>query len=306
MSRWITARFRDAPASGPAGHYRLAGVQLTTFPPLDRLAPFRCSEPGGNSIPPAEISAPQDESYLIRRVEGVVGDRILPVECWAEAGGHRLVIPGLGSYRLGYPAPLEVVVTVDADASDPLAVSGLLGPVLALAHARLDLWGLHASAVLRQGRLLAFAGDSGAGKSTLARYLVDSGWAEELAADDVLPLRRTPEGLIAFPRFPQPRLPAAASARLPERIEVHRIFLLARPRPGDSLFTSGPLPPREAASKIGLQIVGASLFDTALLGRHLDLAAAVAKSGAVRSLCYPFGLEELPHLVAFLGRELGF
>src|SRR5262249_52962005 len=71
---------------------------------------------------------------------------------------------------------------------------------------------LHASAVLLDGKLLAFSGASGAGKSTIAAALAARGC--QLVSDDVLPLRVTPTCLLAGPGLPELRLYPAAAVRL--------------------------------------------------------------------------------------------
>ncbi|WP_380165876.1 hypothetical protein [Jannaschia sp. R86511] len=106
-----------------------------------------------------------------------------------------------GTTRLRFHGAVELVADdglseVRADV-DPAADPGLV-PVLgagALLAVRLLLDGrlvLHASAVARDGRAVAFCGSAGMGKSTLAALAVLSGW--RLLTDDVLRVDLAPPG----------------------------------------------------------------------------------------------------------------
>lgn len=62
----------------------------------------------------------------------------------------------------------------------------LFGPVWATLCHQQGLLPLHASAILANGRITAFAGNSGAGKSTISASLGSFGY--KLVADDILPI----------------------------------------------------------------------------------------------------------------------
>ena len=62
----------------------------------------------------------------------------------------------------------------------------LFGPVWATLCHQQGLLPLHASAILANGHITAFAGHSGVGKSTIAALLGSLGY--ELVADDILPI----------------------------------------------------------------------------------------------------------------------
>jgi hypothetical protein len=70
---------------------------------------------------------------------------------------------------------------------------------------------LHASAVTLAGQVLAIVGGTGAGKTSLAIELLDRGGG--LFADDVLALRREPDGICIYPGPPVMNVPDAARER---------------------------------------------------------------------------------------------
>lgn len=59
----------------------------------------------------------------------------------------------------------------------------------------LDVYGLHANGIVKDGVGYLVVGDSGHGKTTLALSLVNCGW--QLLADDALAMRQVPDGPVA-------------------------------------------------------------------------------------------------------------
>jgi hypothetical protein len=98
--------------------------------------------------------------------------------------------PGLGMYVFGSAGDVEAfpLPGVDPDSVRDIYVRGVL-PNVMLGR---GLECMHASAVVLDGRVVAFSGRSGVGKSTLALALAASGL--EHWADDTLLLADTPEG----------------------------------------------------------------------------------------------------------------
>jgi hypothetical protein len=73
----------------------------------------------------------------------------------------------------------------------------LLGPVMSFALVKLGMEPLHATAVVNDGRAIAFIGNSGYGKSTLASGCLRAGFT--LLTDDLLAIARDERGLIGYP-----------------------------------------------------------------------------------------------------------
>lgn len=85
----------------------------------------------------------------------------------------------------------------------------LVGPVMGYVLRRLGVLSLHASAVVIEGRAIAFCGDPGAGKSTTAAAFSANGFP--LLTDDVLALRSRDGVWFGYPAYDHVRLwPTAA------------------------------------------------------------------------------------------------
>lgn len=127
-------------------------------------------------------------------------DRIL---AWAKIGDACLHYRGVARFNLINGR--RIVIDVHS-AADPRAVRlFLLGPVIALLLHQRKMLVLHASAVVVDGKVIAFAGEKGEGKSTLAGAM--TAWGYPLFCDDVLAIDlRDSEGIVAYPGFPQLKL----------------------------------------------------------------------------------------------------
>jgi hypothetical protein len=77
----------------------------------------------------------------------------------------------------------------------------MLGQALSFALVKQGFEPLHATVVVIEGKAVAFLGESGYGKSTMAASLLAAGY--RLLTDDLLILRDTPEGLLAYPGPPR-------------------------------------------------------------------------------------------------------
>ena len=99
----------------------------------------------------------------------------------------------------------SIVIDPDPDADPEKVKLFLMGSVLsALLHQR-NLWPLHASGIVVDGKCIAFSGHSGAGKSTTAGLLAKNGF--QVWTDDVCAISINDEGIpVVFPGYPQLRL----------------------------------------------------------------------------------------------------
>lgn len=132
--------------------------------------------------------------------EGQNRNRIL---VWAKPGDACLHYRGVATFHLINGS--RVVVDAYAEA-DPRAVRlFLLGPVMALLLHQRKMLVLHASAVVVDGEVIAFAGEKGEGKSTLAGAMTAAGYplfCDDVLAIDVSDSRR----IVAYPGFSQLKL----------------------------------------------------------------------------------------------------
>ncbi len=237
--------------------------------------------------------------------EAPVAGQTRRVRCVLQPDVYRIEIEGAGTFAVARTGGAVTVLggaAAGTAAGDTALAAALAGPPLALGFALRGTFCLHASAVEREGRAIAFLGESGAGKSTLARLLAglpDGGWRR--LADDLLPVALSPGGPEARPRFPQPGIGGAAAAALPERLPLAAVYVLAGPA-GEVAIT--PLAGRAGALALVRHTVAARLFAADLLARHLEHAAAVAAAAPVRVLTYPWTADALAAVAAALAAAL--
>ncbi len=170
----------------------------------------------------------------------------------------------------------------------------LLGPALVLALALRGTWSLHASAAIYKDALILFLGESGQGKSTLAAYLAnEAGW--RLAADDILPVTMGTDGVTAWPRFPQLKLPVDAQPGpgLPEQLSISKVCVLSGAGE-DEMPALERLPASQAIQAFLGHTAGTRLFTPELLGKHLAFCSQAAERAPVYRLTYPHRWDALP------------
>jgi len=98
-----------------------------------------------------------------------------------DADGLVLGVEGLGRFRASAGREIRIDAPATARLEDIRLY--LCGSVFGAIWLQRGTLPLHASAVVRDGSCIAFAGSSGAGKSTLVAHLAQSGWT--LWSDDV-------------------------------------------------------------------------------------------------------------------------
>jgi hypothetical protein len=223
-----------------------------------------------------------------------VGTRCCRVRSLSGAESDFLEVSGAGAFTIRR-AGIEVDPEPGAD--EAAIDEALLGPVLALALARRDVFVLHASAVVTEQGVAGFLGESGAGKSTLARLLAEAGIPR--AADDLLAIG--PDAA-ALPHFPQLKLDAAAMASLAGLASRHPLLALCllEPAPPASTVRGEILPPGSAAAGILRHTIAGTLFAPDLLTEHLGFAAAVAGRVPVHRLSVPRRLDVGPEVLRYL------
>jgi len=167
------------------------------------------------------------------------------------------------------------------------------GPALVLAHSMRANWCLHASAARCNGKTVAFLGESGYGKSTLAGYLHRSGW--QRVADDILPVTLEGESVLAWPHFPQLKLPEEQqpALHLPESLPLDLLCLVS-PTVADEAPRLEPLSATEAVTALLSHTAGTRMFWPELLAQHLEFCARAGQILPAYRLTYPHRRESLP------------
>jgi hypothetical protein len=278
--------------------YFLAGQEFH-FP--GRLPEAALFENSSNNAGTAEKAVPLiSDSFLknelIARTEGWAANAWRMVETWSAGQGFEVRIDGCSDFGISLDGK-EIRCAKQERAGEELSETDrqiLLGPVLVLALALRGTWSMHASAAIFKDKLVLFLGESGQGKSTLAGYLAgETNW--RLAADDILPVTIGSNGVLAWPRFPQLKLPIQAQPGpgLPEHLTISQVCVLS-----DAGADERPALQRLSTSQ-AVQVylghtAGTRLFTPDLLRKHLTFCSRVAEQVPVYRLNYPHRWETLP------------
>ena len=139
-------------------------------------------------------------------------------------------------------------------------------------------------------------GESGQGKSTLSGYLAnEAGW--RLAADDILPVTGGSGGVLAWPRFPQLKLPihSQPGTGLPEQLNISNVCIIS-----DASVDEVPTLQRLSASRAAQgylgHTAGTRMFTAELLAKHQVFCSQAAEQVPVYRLTYPHRWEMLPQV----------
>lgn len=296
----LILRLGDGSPGPPPVAYRLAGCAVVSDRPVPELEPFR-AEPGKE--PEDGAGGRRAAGFPERTFSGTgwISGRRVAVDCRASADGYRLAAGDAGVFQID--AKGKTVELVDRGPERQLAVGeALAGPVLILALAARGIFCLHAAAVQSREGAHAFAGSSGAGKSTLAAALPALWPGGRRLADDVLPLTLTGDGAVVLPEFPQLKLPGPEQRRseTQRRVPVAGLYVLA-PVAGAASPELRPLRGARAVAAIIENTLANALFASHLKRQHLELAAHLTETGAVRELRYPHA----PEAIAAVARLLG-
>ena len=199
------------------------------------------------------------------------------------------------------------------------AASYVLGPLMAFALRLRGVVPLHAGAIVADGAGLLFAGPAGAGKSSTVAALGALGHAT--LSDDVVPLRVTPEAIIAAPGFPRVSVwddtasavlrggsasVAPWSASYGKRcidLADHGFRFFDRPVPLGAIYLlqapGGPgvevhrLLARDALLALAANTYGGYLLDRRMRAVEFDVLAAVAREVPVSTLRFDGDLSRL-------------
>ena len=227
----IQAESQPVTGSGKGAHcYRVFGLRIASALPLRNLATLLDTS-GADADVNIHITAPEE-----------IPDREGRPQFDVDGNGVTLTMHGTARYRV--EAGQRVTVTPHHSASERKIVLFLLGSVIGIICHQRRLMPLHASAILVNGRAIAFCGHSGIGKSTLVSHLAARGHA--MLCDDVcvvsLDATHRPH---AFPGLPTARLWRDAAEQLGYDCGTLDLVVDDRDKyhtPRPAIGTSGPFP----------------------------------------------------------------
>jgi len=278
--------------------YRLAGQEFHFFGPVLEAAPFEITnmEEGvaGEAVPFVSASLPLNN--LISCTEGWVANAKRRVETWLAPSGFLVRTEGGSDFTISQDGR-EIRCASQRQGEGKLDETDrqiLLGPVIVLALALRGAWSLHSSAAINKDGMTVFLGESGQGKSSLAGYLAnETGW--RLVADDILPVTMGAESVLAWPHFPQLKLPVDAQPGLglPEQLPISKVCVLSE-ADADEMPAFERLPASQAIQTYLGHTAGTRLFTPDLLGKHLAFCSQAAERVPVYRLAYPHRWEALP------------
>jgi hypothetical protein len=278
--------------------YRLAGQEIHFPGSVPEAALFEITSPENGAAEEAVRfdSALPALTKLISHTEGWVANAQRRAEFWSVSVGFLMRIEG-GNDFIIRPDGREIRCASQVQGGEILNETDrqiLLGPVIVLALALRGTWSLHASAAIYKDSLILFLGESGQGKSTLAGSLArEPGW--QLAADDILPVSMGTDNVVAWPRFPQLKLPVDAQPGLglPEQLSISKVCVLSN-ADVDQMPALERLPASQAVQAYLGHTAGTRLFTPDLLGKHLAFCSQAAGRVPVYRLTYPHRWEALP------------
>ena len=279
-------------------NYRLAGQEIHFPGPVSEAAPFEIAntEEGTADEAVPFVAPVLFQNKLIARTKGWVANEWRMVETWSAPSGFLVRTAGGSDFYIS-PGGQAILSASQWQGDGEMSETDrqiLLGPVIVLALALRGTWSLHASAAIFHENLVLFLGESGQGKSTLAAYLGgEAGW--RLAADDILPVTIGSDGIVAWPHFPQLKLPVQAQpcSGLPEQLAISKVYLLTDAGAEDSLALQR-LSASQAIQVFLGHTAGTRMFDPNLLTKHLAFCSQATESVPVYGLDYPHRWEVLP------------
>ncbi|MCH9649837.1 MAG: hypothetical protein K0U98_16485 [Deltaproteobacteria bacterium] len=293
------------PGSSSQAVYLLADQRVAIDIAFQELEPYR-QGPFVAARPPGihpEMSAGQSTFHG----EAWLGGRQRQLSCLARGEDLVLSIEGFGELYVLAEGTVSRRSLPSTVAPDPdLLLEVALGPALLLPLATRGIFGLHASAVLGDKGVIAFAGVSGAGKSTLASSAAREGFWP-LIGDDLLPWTLGASGVTGFLSYPQlKRLDLApGSTKTSVAGPLQALYVLESVEATrDARVEIHSLPPRLGALAMVRHTVSSTLFDKSRLERLLDSAGTACQRVPIRRLVVPRKFDFLPRAWEAVARDL--
>ena len=198
-----------------------------------------------------------------------------------------------------------------------------MGQALSYALVKQGFEPLHATAIVVNGEAAVLLGSSGFGKSSLAACFLDAG--HRLLTDDLLILRATSRGIMAYPGPPRIKLFPQLARRFRHEaargvamnleskkliLPLHRAQSVQAPVPLRGIYALLPprstarqhairisvLPPRQSFIALVKNTFNYRIVGPARLERQFEAAARVVRVTPVKKISYPRILARLPEV----------
>jgi hypothetical protein len=271
-----------------------------------------------NLLPSAPFSPEKLEWFHQWHVEGVEEeDEKQPWVCFARKDeGYLLRFPSHGDFLISRDVS-EILCRPLPDIPEVTLRHLLLDQVIPLVLSRRELLVLHASAVMTERGVIAFAGKSGRGKSTMALAFAKQGHA--LITDDCLALRIEEGKWMALPSYPGVRLWESSAEELVPGdastcyvahytskrriIDADGLEFLTRPEPIGGLFVLGDEQPKICIENLTATrgfmawaefAYNLDVRDTNFLREHFEALGKVTATIPAYALHYPREFSSLP------------
>lgn len=292
------------PLTATAKAYLIAGLAMECDVDLPlQAAPDALGSAVSLAVRRSDVPSPDDFGLMLYDEDAQLGNLRARVVCRCGPSGTLLEIEGAGRFAVSADGR-RVGFCPDRNAGSRDLETALLGPVLALCLAHLEVVLLHASGTTRNGGTSLYLGDSGSGKSTLARYLSETfGQGTRRVSDDIVPVGFGSLGPSVLPHYPQLKLSSTDqwAATDPPSLGWTRAYFLAE---GPEIEVRR-LQPHAAAAMLLTHVVALPLFDPDLRQRVVEQCAAFATQVPMAVLSYPRGLEALPDVARVLAQVPG-
>lgn len=146
-----------------------------------------------------------DVEISIGRVESLyLRDEVVIQKATYQKSSEELLldIPNIAKYRIAQGKTIIIEPAKEADESSIRLF--LLGTSFGILLQQRALFSIHASGVVKDGKVVLFTGQSGAGKSTICKYFLQKGFS--FIGDDYMPISFKNGQAFACPSYPQLKL----------------------------------------------------------------------------------------------------
>ena len=283
--------------------YKVCGRKLISNKKISSLSAFSMTTEDEN-IEFGSSHLMLDDGVIIYQGISWLAEKSRRVMCAKVDQGYRIDVPEISTFFISNDG-FQIIEYSDSKATiesnDIELEQILLGPVLMLALALNELFGLHASSVRLGDRAILFTGNSGFGKSTMARHLQQKSGFYRLS-DDISVISKSGSDFVLNTDFPQLKLFDNDQKFDLPLIKLGAVITLNRQSSNKDIGLI-KLNSIDAVQVLLNHAVATQLFDKELVNLHLKFMVKLATPTPIYKLTYPNGLEKIPKIAKILISE---